>query len=62
MKLLVVVLLLIVCWPAALALVVLYPMVWLILLPFRLIGLTVAGVFDLVRAIFELPLKLVRAL
>ncbi len=61
MKLLLFVLLLILCWPAALALVVLYPIVWLILLPFRLIGLTVKGVFDLVRAIFELPLKLLRA-
>jgi hypothetical protein len=61
-KLVLFVLLLIVCWPAALALLILYPIVWLILLPFRLIGLTVTGVFDLLRAIFELPLKLVRAI
>ena len=62
MKLLLFVVLLIICWPAALALLILYPVVWLILLPFRLIGLTVKGVFELIRAIFELPLKLVRAI
>ena len=62
MKLPLFVLLLLVCWPAALALLVLYPVIWLVLLPFRLVGLTVRGVFDLVRAGFELPLKLVRAL
>ena len=62
MKLLLFVILLILCWPAALVLLILYPIVWLILLPFRLVGLTIKGVFDLIRAIFELPLKLVRAL
>ena len=62
MKLLLFVILLILCWPAALALLILYPLVWLILLPFRLVGLTLKGIFDLIRAIFELPLKLVRAL
>lgn len=61
MKLLLFVILLIVCWPLALALLFLYPLVWLILLPFRLIGLTVTGVFDLLRALFELPLRLLRA-
>jgi hypothetical protein len=61
-KLLLFLVLLIVCWPAALAALVLYPIVWVILLPFRLVGLTVKGVFDLIRAIFELPLKLVRAI
>ncbi len=61
MKLLLFLILLLVCWPAALALLVLYPVIWLISLPFRLIGLTVKGVFDLIRAIFELPLKLLRA-
>ncbi|HLI75542.1 MAG TPA: hypothetical protein VKV02_01255 [Acidobacteriaceae bacterium] len=62
MKLLLFVVLLVACWPLALVLLVLYPVIWLILLPFRLLGLTVKGVFDLLRAIFELPLKLVRAL
>ena len=62
MKLLLFVLLLILCWPAALIFLVLYPVVWLLLLPFRILGLTIKGAFDLIRAIFELPLKLVRAL
>lgn len=61
-KLLLFVLLLVVCWPAALLLLLLYPLVWLILLPFRLAGLAVVGVFDLLRALFELPLRLVRAI
>ena len=55
MKLFLFVLLLIVCWPAALLLLLLYPIVWLVLLPFRLVGLAVQGVF-------ELPLRLLRAL
>lgn len=62
MKVLLFVILLIVCWPAALLLLVLYPLFWLLSLPFRLVGLTVEGVFDLLRAIFVLPLRLVRAL
>lgn len=62
MKLLLFVLLLIVCWPAALLLLVLYPVVWLVLLPFRLIGVAVKGVFELISAIFQLPMRLVRAL
>jgi hypothetical protein len=61
-KLLLFLALLIVCWPAALAALVLYPIIWVLLLPFRLVGLTVKGVFDLIRAIFELPLRLVRAI
>ena len=61
MKLLLFLILLIVCSPLALALLFLYPVVWVLLLPFRLIGLTVVGVFDLLRALFELPLKLLRA-
>ncbi len=62
MKLFLFVLLLIVCWPAALLLVLLYPIVWLVLLPFRLVGLAVQGVFELIAAIFQLPLRLLRAL
>ena len=62
MKLLLFVILLIVCWPAALVLLILYPIVWLILLPFRLLGLVVRGTFDLIAAIFLLPAKLLRAL
>ena len=62
MKLLLFVILLIVCWPAALLLLVLYPIVWLVLLPLRLAGLVVRGAFDLIAAVFLLPARLLRAL
>jgi len=51
-------LLLVFCWPLALAFVVLYPVVWLLLIPFRLIGIGVEGVLALIRAIIMLPAKL----
>jgi hypothetical protein len=50
-------LLLVVCWPLALAALLLYPIVWLLLLPFRLVGLAVEGVFELLRAIILLPAR-----
>ncbi len=50
--------LLVVCWPAALLALVLYPFVWLFLLPFRLVGIVVTGVFELLRAIIFLPARL----
>ena len=50
-------LLLVFCWPLALAALVLYPIVWLVLLPFRLVGLAVEGVFELLRAIILLPAR-----
>jgi hypothetical protein len=50
--------LLVVCWPAALLALVLYPLVWLFLLPFRLVGIVVSGVFELLRAILFLPARL----
>jgi hypothetical protein len=50
-------LLLVVCWPLALLALVLYPIVWLLLLPFRLVGLTVAGVFALLKALIFLPAR-----
>ena len=50
--------LLLVCWPAALLALVLYPFVWLFLLPFRLVGIVVSGVFELLRAIIFLPARL----
>jgi hypothetical protein len=50
-------LLLVVCWPLALLALVLYPIVWLLLLPFRLVGLTVEGVFALLRALILLPAR-----
>ena len=43
------------CWPLALAAVILFPLVWLILLPFRLVGLVVGGTFELIGALFSLP-------
>jgi hypothetical protein len=49
--------LLILCWPLALLALIAYPFVWLILLPFRLVGITVNGVFALLRAMFMLPAK-----
>ena len=50
-------LLLFVCWPLALLALVLYPIVWLLLLPFRLVGLTVEGVFASLRALILLPAR-----
>lgn len=50
--------LLVVCWPLALLALVLYPVVWLISLPFRLVGIAVDGVFSLLRAVFLLPARL----
>lgn len=51
-------LLLVFCWPLALLALVLYPIVWLLVLPFRLIGLTVEGVFAFLRALLFLPARL----
>jgi len=48
------------CWPLALVALVLYPIVWLLLLPFRLIGITLEGVLLLVWAIVTLPFRVVR--
>jgi len=50
--------LLVVCWPLALLALVLYPIVWLLLLPFRLIGVAFDGVFELLRAILLLPARI----
>ncbi len=54
------VLLLFVCWPLALLALVLYPVVWLLLLPFRLLGIAVEGVLELVKAIILLPARVLR--
>lgn len=53
-------LLLIFCWPIAILALVLYPFVWLILLPFRIVGIAVRGVLDLLRALFFLPARILR--
>ena len=52
-------LLLVVCWPLALLALVLYPLVWLILLPFRIVGMAVGGVLELLKAIIFLPARLI---
>lgn len=48
------------CWPLALMALLLYPLVWLLLLPFRLVGITVDAVFELLRAIVMLPARVLR--
>jgi len=50
------------CWPLALVALVLYPIVWLILLPFRIVGIAVGAVLELVWAIVTLPLTIIRRL
>lgn len=48
------------CWPLALLALLLYPIVWVLLLPFRLLGISVDGVFSLLRAILLLPARVLR--
>jgi len=55
-------LLLIVCWPIAIIALILYPIVWLLLLPFRIVGIAVGGVLSLIWAVFTLPARVVRRL
>lgn len=50
------------CWPLALLALVAYPIVWLLLLPFRLVGIAVDGALELVKAVLFLPVRLVRAI
>jgi hypothetical protein len=52
--------LLVLCWPLALLALVLYPVVWVLTLPFRLVGIAVGGVFDLLRALITLPARILR--
>jgi hypothetical protein len=54
------VVLFILCWPIALMALVLYPIVWLLLLPFRIVGIAVGGVLELVWALVTLPARLIR--
>ena len=54
--------LLVLCWPLALAALVVYPIVWLLLLPFRLAGIAVGGDLELVSAVILLPVRLLRAI
>jgi hypothetical protein len=50
------------CWPLALLALVLYPLVWLFLLPFRLVGIAVEGALELVWALVTLPARILRAI
>jgi hypothetical protein len=50
------------CWPVALMALVLYPIVWLLLLPFRLVGIAVGGALELVSAIILLPVRVLRTI
>jgi hypothetical protein len=51
------VLVFVICWPLAILALILWPLVWLLLLPFRLLGIAVEGVFELLRAIILLPAR-----
>ena len=62
LKLLLFCILLVICWPLAIAAVVLYPLVWLLLLPFRLVGLVVGDTFELIAALFTLPARILRTI
>lgn len=53
-------LLLVICWPLALLAILLYPLVWILLLPFRIVGIAVGGVLELLRGIVMLPARVVR--
>jgi len=59
-KLLLWCLLLVLCWPLALLALVLYPLVWLLLLPFRLVGIAVEGALALVKALILLPARILQ--
>ena len=52
--------LLVICWPLALMALLLFPIVWLLLIPFRLLGITVSAVLGLFKAIITLPVRLLR--
>jgi hypothetical protein len=54
--------LLVLCWPLALLALIAYPVVWLLLLPFRLVGIAVGGVLELVSAVILLPVRVLRAI
>ncbi len=62
MRLLLFILLCVLCWPLALVALVLYPILWVLLLPFRIVGVAVEGVFGLISGIFLLPGRLLRAI
>jgi hypothetical protein len=62
LKLLLFCVLFVLCWPLAIVALVAYPFVWLVLLPFRLVGVAVDGVFELLGALLRLPARVLRAI
>ena len=62
LKFLLFLLLLVICWPVALLALLFYPLIWLVLLPFRLVGIAVGGAFELIAALFYLPGRLIRSI
>jgi hypothetical protein len=58
MKMLLWLILFAICWPLALAVIILYPLLWLLLLPFRVVGVTVDAVFDLFKTLIRLPARI----
>lgn len=62
MKFLLWCILLVLCWPLALAALLLYPLIWILLLPFRIVGIAVGGVLDFVWAVITLPARALRSL
>jgi hypothetical protein len=54
--------LLVLCWPLALIALILYPLAWLCLLPFRIVGIAVEGVLELVWTLITLPVRIVRSI
>ncbi len=62
MKFLLWCLLFVICWPVALVAAILYPFVWLLLLPFRIVGIAVGGALELVAAIIFLPVRVLRSI
>jgi hypothetical protein len=57
MKILLWFILLVLCWPLAIAFLFLYPLIWLLLLPFRIIGITIEGLLKFIGALFMLPAR-----
>ncbi len=57
LKVLLFFILMVLCWPLAILVLVLYPLIWLVLLPFRILGFAVGGVLEFIRALFLLPAR-----
>ncbi|MGD8538745.1 MAG: hypothetical protein PVI66_08505 [Candidatus Aminicenantes bacterium] len=60
MKILLWLVLLVLCWPLAILALFLYPIIWLLLIPFRLLGITVTAILDFIKAVITLPARLLR--